>query len=316
MQHLFNTLLRRPQSGSAQSDEPEPDPHSQPKLSLTEHLLGSTTAEYKQATQTRFLRLAAQGRLQKDVLGRWLGTERLYLHSYIRAAGNLLAGLDLSTGVPRSGEEEEEPEVRLVDWIIKDLVEIREVERRIVDVAGRYGIALEVGAGGEVGTGPGPVEPKIDIVAGRLAGLERMRGVFDSVALPSLSRVETVSNHSSSRPVLPWLEAAVMFWGTERMFVDAWSWARAQQSLDGNGEAKGDADGGAMRTEFIPSWSSDGVREFVARLQEIIDEAVAREIERGGKDVREEVLRRTEGKWRSLVAGAGEFWMGVEEGRG
>lgn len=296
MQLLFNKLRgARPQAE---------DPHSQPNLSLTEHLLSSAPAEYRSATQSPFLRLAGEGRLSKEVLGKWLAGQRLYLHSYIRAAGNLLASVDL----PLTGwGTEEEPEVmRLVDWIIEYLVETRETERRIVDVAARYGISLEAGeSGGEAGVGP--VEPPRlpgAVDAGRSVGL----------LLGTCSERSTASRPSAAPPVLlPWLEAAVMFWATERVFVDAWSWAREHQSAGGDEGARADQDGGAMRSEFIPSWSSDGAREFVDRLQGIIDDAVAGEIERRGNGVREEVLRRTEGKWKSLVAGSGEIWLGIEE---
>lgn len=210
------------------------------------------------------------------------------------------------------GEEGEPAAVRLVDWVIAYLAGARETERRIVDVARRYEIRLEEGGGGsgngEGGVGgPGPVEPpRTGAVGGDPAALLLFEtGAVATAAAPP----------STSPPViLPWLEAAVMFWATERVFVDAWSGARARQSADGDRAARDDADGGAARTEFIPGWSSDGAREFVATLQGIIDKAVAGEIERGGNEVREEILRRTEGKWRSLIARSGEVWMEIEDG--
>ncbi|OIW32044.1 heme oxygenase-like protein [Coniochaeta ligniaria NRRL 30616] len=296
---LLNKLLRRP------------EPDSQPKTTLTAHLLSSTQAEYQAATQSPFLLAAAQGRLSKPVLGRWLAVDRLYFHSYIRAAGRLLASLDLPQGVPKSGEEEA-AETRLVDWIVEDLVRIREVERQLVDVAARYGIEIGVEGGREVG----PVKPGEGGVGG-LPGVSAMEEILESVAKPEEGGVE-VKSHPTAPAVLPWLEAAVMFWGTERCYVDAWSWARERQVVVGRGEegeavaGDDDADGGALRREFIPSWSSDELRGFVARLGDIIDRAVDAAVERGGKEVRAEVLRRVEGKWRSLVVAEGGFWPVVE----
>jgi len=307
MQHLFNKIR-----GGARPQQDPQDPHSQPKLSLTEHLLHLDPDAYRSATQPPFLRLAAEGRLPKPLLGRWLASERLYFHSYIRAAGKLLSSLDLPRGV---GKSDDDAVVKVVDWVIEDLVRIREEERRILDVAGRYGIRLE---GEEVvsgpGVGPGPVEPRPASLGGRGGRLAVMEGVSDSVAAPAAIGVRAISQPNEPT-VLPWLEAAVMFWGTERFFVDAWGWAKAQQPVSGDDddEARDDADGGALRREFIPIWSGEGFKEFVARLQVVIDEDVTKEIERGGKDVREEVLRRTEGKWKSLVAGSESFWMNVDE---
>lgn len=300
---LFSKILGRPQQDS------------QPKATLTEHLLNSAPEEYRAATQAPFLRAAAEGRLSKEALGRWLASDRLYFHSYIRAAGRLLASLDLPqtvTAVPQLPPgEDESPEMALVDWIIEDLVRIRDSEKQLVAVASRYGI--EIGIDTRRPIGPAEPEPGSLGVSGvdRYSGTVAMEELLGSVASRPSSEVEAAS-HPSAPAVLPWLEAAVMFWGTERCYVDAWSWARAQQLVESGGEARDDADGGALRREFIPSWSSDAFKGFVAGLGGIIDRAVDGAVERGGKEVREEVLRRVEGKWRSLVVAGAAFWPAVD----
>ncbi|KAH8912459.1 heme oxygenase-like protein [Coniochaeta sp. PMI_546] len=294
---LFSKILGRPQQDS------------QPKLTLTEHLLNSTPEEYKAATQAPFLLAAAQGRLSKEVLGRWLANDRLYFHSYIRAAGKLLASLDLPLAMPES--DNESPETSLADWIIEDLVRIRDSEKHLIGVASQYGIEIDLDTRRPIG----PAEPEPGSVgvagAGRLPGLGAIGDLFDSVASLPSAGLAAVS-HPTAPTVLPWLEAAVMFWGTERCHVDAWSWAKAHQPAEGSGEAKDDADGGALRREFIPGWSSDEFKGFVARLACIIDRAVDAAVETRGKEVREEVLRRVEGKWQSLVVAERAFWPAVE----
>ncbi|KAM3438062.1 hypothetical protein MY4824_003509 [Beauveria thailandica] len=43
---------------------------------------------------------------------------------------------------------------------------------------------------------------------------------------------------------LPWLEAAVVFYATERCRLDAWTWAASQMDGSKDGAAEGDEDGG------------------------------------------------------------------------
>ncbi|KAB5532656.1 hypothetical protein GE09DRAFT_1193553 [Coniochaeta sp. 2T2.1] len=308
---FLNKLLSRPSQIFQQPSTTTTT--SPPQLKLTSHLLASAQEEYKAATQSPFLLAAAEGRLSKDVLGRWLAGERLYFHSYIRAAGKLLATLEFPAASQVGVGVEETVEMRLVDWVIENLARIRAAEKMLVDVAGRYGIEI-VDESGEVGVGPVEPPPEGGVV-GEMEGRRVMERLMDFE-----EEVEVVSAATTSHPklptVLPWLEAAVMFWGSERCYLDAWSWAKAHQpvrgSEDGDDGASDDADGGALRREFIPSWSSDEFREFVARLERIIDGAVDKEVEKGGAKVREQVLRRVEGKWKSLVIAEAGFWPAVE----
>ncbi|KAJ0148041.1 hypothetical protein CTA2_737, partial [Colletotrichum tanaceti] len=53
-------------------------------MPLTQNLLASDPASYARATQSRFLSAAAKGTVPKDVLGRWLVNDRLYIQAYIK----------------------------------------------------------------------------------------------------------------------------------------------------------------------------------------------------------------------------------------
>ncbi|KAM3457859.1 hypothetical protein MY3296_000932 [Beauveria thailandica] len=46
---------------------------------------------------------------------------------------------------------------------------------------------------------------------------------------------------------LPWLEAAVVFYATERCRLDAWTWAASQMDGSKDGAAEGDEDGGRAK---------------------------------------------------------------------
>lgn len=73
-----------------------------------------------------------------------------------------------------------------------------------------------------------------------------------------------------------------------------------------------DADGGALRKEFIPNWSSAEFAEFVGRLGSIIDHAVSKSLENQGEQAKDELLKRVEGKWKSLLAAEAAFWPAVD----
>jgi thiaminase len=282
-------------------------------MKLTEHLLSIAPEEYKAATQAPFLLAAAEGRLSKDVLGRWLANDRLYIHSYIRAAGKLLTSLELPQTVPKSGDEP--PETQLVDWLIEALAAVRREERFFIEVAERYGLEIDLVTRRPIG----PAEPGSALtvsVEDKLPGLVKIEELFGSITSTSSSSSDvTATDHPNTPTILPWLEAAVMFWGTERCYLDAWSWAKAKQQSVSSGsedDARDDADGGALRREFIPNWSSDEFAAFVTRLETIIDVAVDKAIERGGEEVRRGLCKRVEGKWRSLLVAESVFWPEVE----
>lgn len=272
---------------SSYDSPPRRIPHSKPRdtdpntttMSLTQHLLALDGEAYKRATQSPFLASAARGDLPKDVLGHWLANDRLYIHAYIKGTGNLLSFLQLPLSSSSSADVHA---VRLLDWSIDALVNVRREEKFFVDTAKRYGIAVDLpteGAGQVADTA------KVD-------GLLRFEYLFDEV-------------RTSDNIILPWLEAAVLFYGTEKCYLDAWSWAKAQQQ---SGDGSKDTDGGALRKEFIPNWSSPEFKAFVDQLGTIIDEAFAEEIKLHGEGVRAKLTKRAELKWQEVLAAEEEFW--------
>ncbi|KAK3323834.1 hypothetical protein B0T19DRAFT_214405 [Cercophora scortea] len=287
---------------------------SSPTWSLTEHLLSTFPREFQSATQHGFLLAAAEGRLPKETLGRWLANDWLYIHSYIRGAGKLLASLDLPQHVP----DGEAVETQLVDWLIEALAAVRKEERFFLDVAERYGLSVTVGTADDPSQvhGSGEVGKLRVSNEAKLPGLVMIEGIFSGIQPGTAEQPALLTVAASERPpppMLPWLEGAVIFWGTERCYLDAWSWARSKQPL--GRDARDDADGGALRREFIPNWSSADFARFVGRLGGLIDFAVGQALERAGdgaEEVKGEILRRLEGKWKSLLAAEAAFWPEVE----
>lgn len=251
-----------------------------PRFRLTRALVDSDPDGYGKATQSAFLRNAARGKVSKPLLGRWLANDRLYTHGYIKGIGRLLTMLSLPEAVPPAAT----PTTRLLSWAVDALVNIRREEAFFVDTAAAFGIpvSLETDPDGRV-----PAHAKLE-------GLRRFEALFGGLA-PGDGRV------------LPWLEFAVVYYGTEKCYLDAWSYARAQ--LEGGDE---DEDGGAVRNEFIPNWTSAEFVEFVDELGDIIDDAVDEQVALHGESIRADVMERSLVQWRALLAAEEAFWH-IEE---
>ncbi|TLD04724.1 uncharacterized protein PgNI_09509 [Pyricularia grisea] len=281
---------------------------STPQWSLTEHLLESNPEAYKAATQSPFLLAAAEGRLPKNILGRWLANDKLYIQGYIKAVGRTLDAVDLpqtttttTTRTTTMIEQQPGPEVEFVNWISDALAGLCREQGMFVDVAGRYGLdmTLETGSDGRVSE------------SAKLPGLVQFEALFASLfprGWHGTAEMERQRQQNQKQTqALPWLEAAVVLWGTERVYLDAWSWAKSRQNIRSSSTDAGeDQDGGAVKKEFIPNWTSLEFSAFVARLGGVLDRAVARE----GDDeaVRQQIAERAMNKWDELVAAETAFW--------
>ncbi|CEJ94190.1 hypothetical protein VHEMI09738 [[Torrubiella] hemipterigena] len=253
--------------------------------SFTQALIQSHSEAYQAATQSAFLRNAARGKVPKATLGTWLANDRLYIHGYIRGTGRLLSFL----GLPQTVAEQNhgsDAATQLFDWSVDALVNIRREEAFFVDTARRYGIDVNLPTGAD-----GAVVPQ----AAKLPGLQRFETLFDKLA-------------PGPGSLLPWLESAVVFYGTEKCYLDAWTWAKSQLS----GTTHNDDDGGALRAEFIPNWTSADFVVFVDMLGKIIDDAVAEEVRRGDGKVWDVLMARVTPWWEELLAAEEGFWPAME----
>jgi len=256
-----------------------------PPWTLTSHLLSVNNDQFTRATQSEFLAQAASGTLSKQLISHWLANDRLYMQGYIRLAGELLRILQLPAK-PTPSKAAGTIELRLLDWLVDALVNIRREERFFVDVAERFGLDVDLTEGDDASI---KQEKKIE-------GLKRFEKLFNSLTTgqpPAL--------------LLPWLEGAVLFWATERVYFEAWSWAKAQAEGLAQKEYGVDEDGGAMRKEFIPNWTNQEFIEFVDKLQAILDEGV---LEAVGNDeeLKRTVVERAECIWKQLLDAEEAFW--------
>lgn len=285
-----------------------------PPWSLTSHLLSVDKQVYEAATRAPFLAAAGQGRTSKTTLGKWLANDRLYTHAYIKAAGRALASIDLPQTAATAAAAWTP---RLVDWLCDTLVALRREDRLFMDVARRYDIPIDLEVEDEQQqeqqTGVEGRFPRVRDAA-KIPGLIMFERLFASLRVPMED--EDNNKHNNTRLLLPWLETAVVFWGTERVYSDAWTWAKEQQQRrEGANKLSEEenADGGALRKEFIPNWSSDEFVAFVGTLGGIVDGAVAGLVEVHGEAVKAGLVGRAERVWRELVAAEAAFWPDVVE---
>lgn len=263
------------------------------RSSLTADLLSLSGPTYKAATQSPFLRAAGQGQVDKKTLGTWLANDRLYLHAYTRALGRTLATVDL----PQVVLTKPAPETDFADWLSASLAALRREDRLFVDTARRYELDVELETVATTEGEAGGREVRRVPGTAKLTGLVMFERLFGSL--------HPAASVDRSRPV-PWLEAAVVFWGTEKVYCDAWTWAKSHQQ--GRDDESTDADGGALRVEFVPNWANDDFRDFVEQLARIIDRAVDEAVEALGEPARVSLAERATKVWKELLDAEAAFW--------
>lgn len=138
----------------------------------------------------------------------------------------------------------------------------------------------------------------------------------DSLKNDGLKRFEAVVNDLTSQggkekqlqQVLPWLEGAVLFWATEKVYLTAWRWAR-EQAGGASESAKGEVVD-VMKTEFIPNWTNEEFVVFVETLGKIVDEGVMEAVG-GDEGMWTEVVQRADRVWERVLDAEAAFWPEV-----
>ncbi|KAI0596989.1 hypothetical protein F4775DRAFT_561935 [Biscogniauxia sp. FL1348] len=241
------------------------------KPSMTEYLLSSpeTADLYQRATKSRFLQLAGQGRLPRALLSQWLSQDRLYAQAYVRFIGGLISRVHLpieieGDGGGSSGENLHLPG-RILALLQACLSGITQELRLFASVAKSYGLDL---AASGCPTALGATAPE---AFGPATTTRDYIELFDSFGAQAAARGD---------PARTLLDGLVLLWATETVYLDAWTYAREQGSGAGTGA---DLDGGALRREFIPNWTSDRFRGFVREIRECLDAYAASQDEVTGE---------------------------------
>ncbi|KAL6250278.1 hypothetical protein RBB50_002579 [Rhinocladiella similis] len=245
--------------------------------SLTSSLLNSAPQSLYLATQHPFLRQAGLGTLSKETLQRWLSQDRLYAQSYIGFIGALIARVDLPYNV---ADQSTSLRWRIVNLLSSALENIHRELRFFNDTAEEYGLQLEASA---IPGGPFTAEPATK----QYIDLFRAFGTDPSMSL---------------------LEGLVVLWATETCYLRAWTFAASFMKSSGASAPHADKDGGALRGDFIPNWTSPEFEKFVEDIAEVTNLLAERE---------DAINRRLDvytAVWTHILDIEAKFWPSVEEG--
>lgn len=245
---------------------------------VTESLIRHHQQDYQGATQAPFLEAAGLGQVGKTLLSQWLSQDRLYAQGYVRFIGMLLSKSRLPTAAGTTGID-----WQVIDLLISSLTNIKKELEFFEDVAKRYGLDLEAPWPGEDRFGPTPIT----------------RGYLDLFM-------------NAASPGAPLLEGMVVLWATEKCYYSAWLFAlhstsRRQPPRNDESELP-DADGGALRCEFIPNWTSDEFRDFVLQIGNLVDELASLEEQEDPRN-----RARYEEVWKQVLWLEARFWPPLEE---
>ncbi|KAH6622045.1 hypothetical protein C7974DRAFT_397565 [Boeremia exigua] len=266
---------------------------------LTTHLLSVSIPQLKRTTTAPFLARAAQGQLPKPLIAEWLANDRLYIQGYISLAENLVRVVESTSTATRATAttvDIESIESRLLRWLDAAIVNVKREFEWFDEMTSSYNL-----------TAPSPSSTQKSL------GVQRFEALFSQLS------------GQSPNTFLPWLEGAVCLFSTEKVYYEAWSWARKQdrrRSADaGRSRSRSpnpatldysrDLDGGAMRKEFIPNWSNKNFMMFVETLERIINEGVGQAVGRDDKRW-QEVKSRADAVWQATLDAEEAFWPEVD----
>lgn len=258
---------------------------------LTTHLLSINHDQLLRATRHAFLSRAANGTLPKSLVASWLANDRMYLEGYTNLNSNLLNLIQSKKTQPAeesAASADSDIEARLIAWLQAGVQNGKREIKLFHEVADIYKIDLH----------PSPLPQHL-----QLEGLRRYEALFASVAA------------QAPHDFIPWLEGVTLLWATEKVYYEAWSWARRQDAQSSPRTFDNDEDGGAMRREFIPNWSNRDFLLFVEQLERILNEGVSQAVSRDEARWLE-VKTRTEAIWRAVLDAEEVFWPEVSATEG
>lgn len=195
------------------------------------------------ATRAPFLVAAGTGNLSKILLSMWLSQRRLYAQAYIGFIGSLISRVDL----PYAYIEDKKSSIRwrIVQMLSSSLETNHKDLKFLEDVGKRHHINLEFAPRPDVYfVAAGPTKQYIDL----------FRAFW-------------------TNPTMTLLEGFVILWATKHCQLTAWKFA----SRHLNPTRGADLDGGALRKEFIPRWTSNESEKFVSEVTECMNLLADRE---------------------------------------
>jgi thiaminase len=254
---------------------------------VSTHLLAINHQQLLRVTRHPFLERAAKGTLPKPLIAQWLANDRQYLQGYISTLNYLLKLVRSQHQATAEPGAQPDIETRLIAWLESGVKNGERELRFFQEVADIYNIDIH----------PSPLQDTV-----KSEGLRRYEKLFTSVV--------------SEQPhaFIPWLEGAILLYATEKVYYEAWSWARRQDTQSPR-NFDNDQDGGAMRREFIPNWSNRDFMMFVEQLERIVNEGVSEAVNRD-ETKWAEVKSRADPIWSALLDAEETFWPDIPDAHG
>jgi thiaminase len=247
---------------------------------LTTHLLSVNHEQLLRITHHSFLSRAANGALSKSLVAQWLANDLQYLKVYKGLSEHTLA-LVRRAQPEAADSNPEDVQNRLIAWLEAAVQNGTREENLFQEVADIYKMDISI------------------TEATKNEGLRRYESMYNTLTT------------NGGNAFLPWLEGAVTLWAMEKIYYEAWSWARRQDAQASPRTYENDQDGGAMRREFIPNWSNRDFLMFVEQLERVINEAVSTAVN-GDDELWKQVKSRTDLVWKAALDAEEAFWPDVD----
>lgn len=197
---------------------------------------------------------------------------------------------------------------KLVGLLSDALVNVQREVEFFERVARQYGLAMDEGAeeGRAVREMKG-VMGSVELLGGegRDDPSPGEKGML-MVGLVLLYGTEIVSLYSLRYNIWSGLQDDQLTKMAFKCYLTAW---RNALPDDGQVNYKNDADGGALRTEFIPNWTSAEFKAFVERIAVLTDEWW--NVAFPSDEDKAEILPHVEIAWRRLLEVEAKFWPEV-----
>jgi Putative transcription activator len=257
---------------------------------LSTYLLSHFPSSFHRATTHPFLLSAGRGTLSKKTLSQWLSQDRLYGQSYIRFIGLLLSKIVIPQHNPDIAKiRTPSTEERIFHALTEALVNIRRELGFFEDVAEKYDLDLTAVPEREEGE-------EEDKKGWQIFGPNHITKAYIDLFMAAGSAGTSL------------LEGLTVLWATEWCYLSAWRFAKGQQTEEQEGEEE-DLDGGALRGELIPNWSSGEFEEFVVLIRDAMDELAGR---LKGAEEAERERGKCLGWWRQVLWLEERFWPDVK----
>jgi len=210
---------------------------------LTVALQASDPSAFELATESPFLEAAGKGKVSKSLLSRWLSQDRLYAQAYISFISALIARVDLPYAFV--GNKNTSLRWRIVDLLTSALNNIHRELDFFATTAQKYGLDLEAPSDSGQFTANATTKQYIDL----------FRAFWTD-------------------PTMSLMEGLVVLWATEQCYLSAWRFAARGLAVS---QQDTDRDGGALRQDFIPNWTSDEFEKFVKDIADVTNALAERE---------------------------------------